>query len=134
MPIFTAEERLGTTLAGKYRLERILGQGGMGVVFEAEHTWTGRKVALKLLHPHYAMEGAVVQRFLQEARTATAIRHSNVVEVLDMGSEEGTTYLVLELLQGEPLSAMLERGRLSLADTLGVLLPAMSALSIAHER
>src|SRR5688500_18156678 len=116
MPILTAEERLGSLLAGKYQLERILGAGGMGVVFEGTHTWTGRKVAVKMLHPTYSKERELARRFLQEARTATAVPHPNVVDVLDMGSEtDGTVYLVLELLDGQPLSKVLDQRRAPLS-------------------
>lgn len=68
MAILTAAERIGTTLAGKYRLDRILGAGGMGTVFAGVHAWTGREVAVKMLNADYATDATVVQRFLQEAR------------------------------------------------------------------
>ena len=84
MPLLTDTERVGTTLGGKYRLDRILGRGGVGTVFAGVHAWTGRDVAVKLLHPEHARDRGVVDRFLQEARTATALRHPNVVDVLDM--------------------------------------------------
>jgi serine/threonine protein kinase len=135
MPILTPEERVGSLLAGKYQLERILGEGGMGVVFEATHTWTARKCAVKMLHTAHSRERELARRFLQEARTAAAVRHPNVVDVLDMGSEEdGTVYLVLELLSGEPLSALLKRNRLPPERALSLLLPAMGAIASAHER
>jgi serine/threonine protein kinase len=135
MPVLTPEERVGTLLAEKYQLGRIIGRGGMGVVYEATHTWTNRQVAIKLLHATAATDPDAPRRFLQEARTGSALKHPNVVEVLDMGSEpDGAVYLVLEMLHGEPLSSVLARGALSYQDTCGVLLPVMGALSIAHDK
>ncbi len=134
MPILTPQERLGTTLGGKYRLERIIGHGGMGVVFEATHSWTERKVAIKLLHANYSQDEELGRRFLQEARTATAIRHPNVVEVLDMGQDEDAVYLALELLQGESLADVLKRSPLHPKAALDILLPVMAALTVAHRK
>src|SRR6516162_7350653 len=109
MPILTDEERVGTLLADKYRLEAILGRGGMGVVFAGVHTWTDRPVAVKLLNYEYARVPEIVTRFLQEARTAAGLKHPNVVDVLDMGKlPDETVYMVLERLEGETLSALLE--------------------------
>ena len=135
MPILTEEERLGTLVAARYRVEAILGRGGTGVVFEATHTWTGRRVAVKLLRPEYARDLGLVRRFLQEAQAAARIEHPNVVQVLDMGNEaDGTVYLVLELLEGESLGKKLEReGTLSVETALELLVPVMDALVTAHE-
>jgi eukaryotic-like serine/threonine-protein kinase len=134
MALRTASERIGTVLAGKYALIRVLGEGGMGIVYEATHEWTGRRVAVKLLQPALALDPEMNRRFLQEARSASAIEHPNVVQVLDMGSDDdGTAFLVLELLTGEPLSKRLEVAALSLAEMLEVLLPVMSALASAHD-
>ena len=67
MPILTSEERIGTLLAEKYRLDRIIGKGGMGVIFGAEHTWTGRQVAVKIIHPTLAEDKSLVERLLRES-------------------------------------------------------------------
>ncbi|MBI5517065.1 MAG: serine/threonine protein kinase [Deltaproteobacteria bacterium] len=134
MPILTDEERLGTTLAERYRLERLLGRGGMGTVFAGTHVWTRRPVAVKILHHDYARDPGVVRRFLAEARTAATLTHRHVVDVLDMGSAaDGTVFLVLERLQGRNLASLLERrGRLTLPEAAAVLLPVMDALAAAH--
>ena len=135
MPILTEKERLGTLIAGRYRLDSVLGRGGTAIVFDATHTWTGRRVALKLLRPEYAQDLALVRRFMLEARTAASLAHPNIVEVLDMGADEGdgTVFLVLELLEGETLSALLSRaGRLSGDEALALLTPVMRALTAAH--
>jgi serine/threonine-protein kinase len=134
LPILTEEERCGTLLAGKYRIESILGRGGMGVVFRASHVHTGRQVALKILRPELSRDEQLGKRFVREARAATMLRHPNVVEVLDLGVEaDGTVYQVLELLEGEALRDLLDRkGRLSPERALEILLPVMDALVHAH--
>ncbi len=136
MPILTAEERVGTLLAGRYRLEAILGEGGTSTVYAATHTWTGRKVALKLLKPEHARDRGLVMRFLREARTASTLVHPNVVEILDMGTDPaGDVYLAMELLRGEPLGTLLDReSRLDVERALDLLRPVMQALALAHVR
>ena len=135
MPILTEAERVGTTIAGKYRLDRIIGRGGVGTVFAGVHAWTGREVAVKMLHPQYAEDRSVVDRFLVEARASSTLRHPNVVDVLDMGKDDdGCVYMVLEYLQGESLSRRLERRkRLGAEETAAILLPIMDALVEAHD-
>ncbi len=136
MPILTPEERVGTIVAGKYRLDRILAQGGMGTVFGGQHEWTHRPVAVKLLNYEHARNPEIVKRFLQEARAAATLTHSNVVDVLDMGEDQdGTVYMVLELLEGRTLRAHLrEAGRLELGELVEILGPVMDALAAAHRR
>lgn len=136
MPIPTDSERIGTTIDKKYRIESLIGRGGMGTVFRATHTWTNRAVALKILQPQYAENDAVVLRFLREARAAASFRHPNVVEVLDMGAlPEGGAYMALAFLDGESLASVLERStRLSVEEAFVVLVPVMRALSLAHSR
>ncbi len=136
MPILTPEERVGKLIAERYRLDSILGVGGMGVVFAGTHTWTGRRVAVKILAPEYVRNERIVQRFLQEARAAARMRHPNVVDVLDMGEDEdGTVFLVLELLEGESMHQLLMRDvRISPQRTLELLVPVMQALVYAHRR
>lgn len=100
MPIVTPEERIGTLIAERYRIERIIGQGGMGVVLGGKHELTGRPIAVKLLLPSFVEDPELIARFFQEAKAAAALNHPNVVDVLDMGLEDGDAYLVLELLEG----------------------------------
>jgi len=136
MPLLTPEERIGRTIAGKYRITRLLGKGGMGVVFAGVHAWTHRQVAIKVLASELATTEGITERFLREARAAAMISHPNAVEVLDMGADtesDGSIYLVLEFLRGESLNARLERCRtLSKEETAAVLLPVMDVLRIAH--
>lgn len=115
-PADEAARRLGSVVAGKFELVRLIGVGGMGTVYEATNTWTHRRVALKVLHPRVARDRDAAERFFQEARAATHIAHPNIVDVLDMGEDpaDGALFIVQELLDGEDLHARLNaRGRLS---------------------
>src|SRR5262245_62471753 len=84
-------------VAGKYRLGRLLGEGGMGAVFEAEHLELGVKVAIKLLNHSIASNPRAIARFKREARATASIRHDNIVHVTDAGSDELGPYIVMEL-------------------------------------
>jgi len=120
-------------VGGKYRLERVLGTGAVGTVYGAVHQWTNREVAVKLLHEQVGDDAMTRQRFLREAQVAAGLKHPNVVDVLDMGDEDGKVYLVMEMLEGESLEARREReGKLSAGEALGLLLPVMDALERAH--
>jgi tRNA A-37 threonylcarbamoyl transferase component Bud32 len=103
---------IGTLVNGKYKLTRLLGDGGMGSVYEANHAVLGTRVAIKVLHPELARRGGLVERFLQEARVAAQIRSPHVVQVTDVDrTPDGHAYIVMELLEGEPLSSVLDRQR-----------------------
>lgn len=127
------DPRLGTTIADRYRLDRVLGIGGAGTVYAAEHVLIGREVAVKILN---TTDRDAIQRFLKEARTTSSIRHPHVVEILDMGETgDGAVYLAMELLEGQPLSAFLKnRLRLDIDEAFQLLLPVMSAVAAVHER
>ncbi|WP_437679233.1 serine/threonine-protein kinase [Sorangium sp. So ce131] len=105
----------GRVLGGKYNLVRLLGEGGMGAVYEAEHVLLGVPVAVKTMHPHLAASADSRRRFLREARAASRLVHRNVVKVLDLGGDEdeddGVIYLVMELLKGQSLGAWLRASR-----------------------
>ncbi|MFO0614258.1 MAG: serine/threonine-protein kinase [Polyangiaceae bacterium] len=100
----------GDVVAGRYRLEEVVGRGGMGVVWRVEHVRLGRAFALKLLARELS-SNAHHERFLREARAAAAIGGRNVVEVFDFGVDRGAPYIAMELLSGESLAARLERER-----------------------
>ncbi|HEX8862907.1 MAG TPA: serine/threonine-protein kinase, partial [Actinomycetes bacterium] len=125
-------------LADRYRLVRRLASGGMGQVWRANDEILGRPVAVKLLRSEYAEDPEFVDRFRAEARRTAALSHPGIASVFDYGEtcdpDEGTTaYLVMELVEGEPLSALLAReGRLSPAHTLDVVAQAALALDSAH--
>jgi eukaryotic-like serine/threonine-protein kinase len=129
-------ELVGNVVAGKYFLHRLLGAGGVGTVFEAEHLTVGRLVAIKVLHPALARRTDAVQRFKREARAAGSIRHPNVCQVYDFDTlGDGSPFLVMELLVGETLARRLAAvGRLPLYELIDILVQILSALSAAHDR
>lgn len=103
---------VGTTFAGKYRISKLLGEGGMGCVYVGEQTLgpTVRKVAIKTLHPHLAKEEAIRARFAREGATLAGLEHPNTVQVFDSGTnEDGSLFLVMELVQGESIASILDR-------------------------
>jgi eukaryotic-like serine/threonine-protein kinase len=121
---------------GNYRAVGLLGEGGMGAVYLAEHPEIGRKVAVKVLRPELSRDTQLLTRFLNEARAANAIRHPNIIEILDSGTTaDGQPYLVMELLEGENLAARLRRlGRLSLTEALDLGYQMASAVGAAHRK
>jgi serine/threonine-protein kinase len=126
--------REGDVLAGKYRVERVLGSGGMGVVVAAKHLALGERVALKVLLREAMNKPDVAPRFLREARTALCIRSEHVAHVLDVGElEDGLPYLVMEHLEGADLRQLLRvRRSFSPADAIEVGLHVADALAEAH--
>lgn len=124
----------GKIVAGKYRVERLLGEGGHGVVVAAQHLALGDKVAIKVLRPELAMNPEVVGRFLREARAAVRIKGDHVTRVLDVGSmEDGAPYMVMEHLLGHDLRQLLgARSRLSVPDAVDYVLQSCEALAEAH--
>jgi tRNA A-37 threonylcarbamoyl transferase component Bud32 len=121
-----------TLLGGKYRIVRVLGQGGMGAVYEVEHVLTLKRAAIKRVHPHLVAHDKKQTRVLREARAAARVRHRNVVDVYDVLSEGDSVCLVMELLVGEPLSAWVQRGGHALHEFVALLLPAMEGAAAAH--
>lgn len=130
-----AEARLGTVLRGRWRLERIIGVGGMATVYAATHRNKSR-VAIKVLHPELAIDAEVTARFLREGYVANAVDHPGTVKVLDDDvTEDGAPFLVMELLYGETLDARLTRKtRLDTAEVLAIASQVLSVLAAAHER
>ena len=125
---------VGQILSGKYKLLRLLGDGGMGSVYEAEHLTLGTHVAIKVLHPDLARRTGIAERFLQEARVSAQIRSAHVVQVIDVDrTPEGVAYLVMELLQGEPLASVMRRERrLPVATACEYASQILQALEAAH--
>ena len=127
--------REGTVLVGKYRVERVLGQGGMGVVVAARHEQLDDRVAIKLMLPAIAANPEAVTRFVREARAAAKIKSEHVARVSDVGTlETGEPYMVMEYLEGADLSAVVQRqGRLPVEQAADYLLQACEAIVQAHE-
>jgi serine/threonine-protein kinase len=125
---------VGTLLNGTYRLERVVAEGGMGVVYEAGHVRLPRRFAVKILAKPIDKESApTLQRFRREADIASTLAHPHIVEVFDYQvSEYGAPYLVMELLEGEDLADRLKRGRLSIVTALRIIDEIAQALDVAH--
>jgi serine/threonine-protein kinase len=123
-------------VAGKYQLVRLIGRGGMGTVWEGRHSSLGTRVAIKFIDSEYADSQEARARFDNEARAAATIQSKHAIQIFDHGvTDDGKPYIVMEMLQGEPLDGRLDRvGRLSLADTARILRQVGRALSRAHER
>jgi serine/threonine protein kinase len=124
--------RVGEVL-GRYSVTDVIGHGGMAVVYAGQDLALGHRVAIKVLHPDHVENPRMERRFVNEARALVAIRHPNIVELLDVGrTEEGDVYLVMELLEGESLATKLEQGPLTLAQALAFGRQLASALDAAH--
>src|SRR5689334_21600877 len=130
--------RVGVTLSGRYRLQRLIATGGMGQVWEAVDSRLGRRVAVKVLKAEFSTDAEFVERFRAEARTVAMLNHPGIASVHDYGEsqmdgEGRTAYLVMELINGEPLNSVLKRtGRLSLRHALDMLEQTGRALQVAH--
>jgi len=124
------------TQVGAYRVLQQIGEGGMGTVWLAEHTMLGRRAAIKLLHPMFSTRPEIVARFFNEARAATAILDPGIVQIFDFGHHvDGSAYIAMEMLEGEPLDKRLRRlGRLALPDALRIMRQVASTLGVAHTR
>jgi serine/threonine-protein kinase len=125
----------GTVVAGKYRVERLLGQGGMGSVWAGRHVTLGQLVAIKFVHPKLAGSAEARRRFDTEAKAAARIKSRHAVAVHDHGvSENGQPYIVMEYLEGEALErAIRRRGRLPFSEVVPIVAQSARALSAAHE-
>jgi hypothetical protein len=121
---------------GNYRAIALIGEGGMGEVYLAEHPGIGRQVAIKVLRSELGHDEQVLARFINEARAANAIRHPHIIEILDSGlTENGISYLVMELLRGESLTARIKRkGRLTPPEAVLLTNQTASALGAAHTK
>jgi eukaryotic-like serine/threonine-protein kinase len=127
------ESLVGKTIAGRYVLRGVVGHGGMGAVYEAEHLGLGKRVAIKFVDPEFATDEQVVARFAREARAMSAIESAHIVTVFDAGSEDGRPYLVMELLRGEDLGERLRRmRRVPLGEAMHVVAQVLKGLARAH--
>jgi serine/threonine protein kinase len=127
---------LGTTLDGRYYIERRIGEGGMGVVFAARHIVIEKQVAIKVLKREVARDHSTVKRFVQEAKAASRIGHPNIVDVTDFGTTpDGMTYSVMEFVDGMTLSLALKQGApFALARSLPIVAQIARALAAAHDK
>jgi serine/threonine protein kinase len=124
----------GTLIGRKYRIEKLIGSGGMGKVYEALQIPIGRRVAIKLLHRSLAGDKQMVERFHKEAERAGSIGHDNICEITDFGiTEDGAPYLVMTRLHGASLADLAERERLSTRRIVDIVCQTLSALEAAHD-
>ena len=120
---------------GNYKVVQQIGEGGMGVVYMAEHPVIGRKVAIKLLHASFARDSETVARFFNEARAIHLIAHPNIVEIMDFGqTADGQPYFIMEFLQGQSLADRIARGPMSPTDAVAIVTQICDALQAAHDK
>src|SRR5260221_10172449 len=124
----------GQILDGKYRIVRVIGEGGMGAVYEGENLRIRRRVAIKLLHAGIAANTEMVQRFEREAQVAGTVGNDHILEILDLGAlPSGERYMVMEFLDGETLTERIKvRGRLAEADAVKIVRQVLRGLAAAH--
>lgn len=133
----TGSDRLvGTILSDRYRILRRIGEGGMGLVYEAEHITIEKRIALKVLRDDFSSRPEVVQRFKQEAKSASRIGNEHIVDISDFGvTPSGASYFAMELLEGEDLATVLEREEaVPLERAVDILLQCCKALGAAHAK
>jgi serine/threonine-protein kinase len=124
---------IGLVISDRYRIEKLLGEGGMGAVYQAEHTLMRKRLAVKVLHPEMSRMREVVARFEREAMAAAHIEHPNVAAATDFGKlEDGSFFLVLEFIEGKALRAEIGKGRLALGRALHITQQILAALVRAH--
>ena len=130
-----SNKTIGRVLQGTYRIHRLIGEGGMGAVYEASHTRVHKKFAVKLLNEKAAANAEALARFEREAMVTSALGHENILEVLDFNkTDDGTPYIIMELLHGEDLGTRIERsGRLPLAQVRSIFIQAADGLQAAHD-
>src|ERR1700747_1023327 len=119
---------------GPYEIVAPVGAGGMGEVYRARDARLGRDVAIKVLPASFSSESALLRRFEQEARAAGALNHANILAIYDVGTHEGSPFLVTELLDGETLRERLQSGPLPLRKAIDVAVQVARGISAAHEK
>ena len=124
----------GITFGGRYELSSRIAVGGMGEVWKASDSIIGRTVAIKILKDEYMGDPGFLERFRAEARHAALVNHEGIANVFDYGEEQGSAYIVMELVPGEPLSAIIDReGRLPANRVLGIVAQTATSLQAAHD-
>ncbi|MSP24912.1 MAG: serine/threonine protein kinase [Myxococcales bacterium] len=130
----TKDPLLGKVVAGRYRLEAQIGEGGMGLVYRARHVLIDRIVAIKLIRPDLRAETHLRAWMLREAKAANRVDHAHIIDIYDIGeTDEGELYLVMEYLAGSPLSAELSSGPMPITRSIDILEQMCAALARAHD-
>src|SRR3954466_4867745 len=123
------------TMIGQYRVTGLIGRGGMGAAYAAQHTLLAGSAAVKVLLPELSQKQDIVTRFFNEARAATAIKHPGIIEIYDFGwTPDGAAYIVMEKLEGETLGRRLGRGVLPWQAALTIVRQIAGALGAAHAK
>jgi eukaryotic-like serine/threonine-protein kinase len=135
-PSSSALQLVGAVFNGRWRLTRLVGEGGMGAVYEAQGIRGEGVRAIKVLHPEFISEQQILDRFVAEAQAVRALNHPNVAQIFDnQRAEDGTPYLIMEFLQGSPLSAFMQPGKpMPPEQATGIMLGVLQALNMAHTR
>ena len=131
----TVDPLLGATIDGRYEVRGLLGEGGMGVVYEVRHKMLGRSFAMKLLRRDVGRDPGLIERFIHEAKATASIKHPNIVSITDFGQlSDGTPYFIMELLLGQTLAQFIRaRGPLPIDRVYPILIQIAGALGAAHE-
>jgi serine/threonine protein kinase len=125
---------IGTTLAGRYLVEEVIGEGGMATVYRARHRLVDRPCAVKVMNPALASDPTTRERFRREAKSAQTLAHPNVIEIFDQGeTPEGTTYIVMELLAGKTLADLTDVGPVPLPRALPIMIQIARGIARAHD-
>jgi len=134
LKVMRQDPYLGATIDGRYKVEALLGEGGMGVVYRCVHTIIGKKVAMKVLRADLARDPEVTERFLNEAKSASTIGNAHIIDISDFGQfQDGATYFVMEFLVGQPLTRIVDGGRaVPVARIIHVARQLAEGLSAAH--
>ncbi|MFZ5889980.1 MAG: protein kinase domain-containing protein [Myxococcota bacterium] len=128
------DPRIGTTIAGRYLVEDVIGEGGMATVYSAHHRLVDRPCAIKIMNPNFAKNEVIRERFRREAKAAQKLAHPNIIEIFDQGeSPDGLVYLVMELLRGVTIADLLDRGLVPVERTLPIAIQIARALARAHD-
>ena len=128
------DPRIGTLLAGRYVIEKVVGEGGMATVYRARHKLTDKHVAVKILSPFLSSDPIVRERFRREARSAQKLAHPNIIEIYDQGdTEDGTAFIVMELLQGESLADIVMDGPFEVDRAIHVMIQIARGIARAHD-
>src|SRR5262245_52606752 len=128
------DPRIGTTIAGRYQIESLLGEGGMATVYAAHHRLVDRPCAVKVMNAQLAKNAVIRERFRREAKAAQKLAHPNIIEIFDQGElPDGSLFLVMEILEGETLADLVTRGALHIERALPIAIQIARALARAHD-
>ena len=128
------DPRLGTTVAGRYIIEGVIGEGGMATVYRARHRLIHRPCAIKIMTPQWAADATTRERFRREAKNAQVLAHPNIIEIYDQGEEDGIPYMVMELLDGRALAEYLARQEpMSVERAVPILIQIARGIARAHD-